>query len=279
MITNAIGERILLNDGNKIPQLGLGVWRANDGEETYQAVRWALEAGYRSIDTASLYANEASVGRGFHDSGLKREEVFITTKVWNPDQGYDKTLAAFEKSLKLLDLEYVDLYLAHYPVTGKYLDTWRALERLQSEKLVRSIGVSNFHIHHLETLLQHANVKPVVNQIELHPYLSQKALIKFHQEQDIRTEAWAPIAKGRVLGEPIVTALAEKYGKTPAQVVLRWELQQGIIIIPKSVHQNRIIENADIYDFALTEEEMKQIDTLECNGRIGTDPDQMVYDD
>ena len=277
VIAKSLTAPVTLNSGVKMPQFGLGVWRAVDGPETKNAVLWALEAGYRSIDTAALYDNEASVGEGLRESGVPRGDIFVTTKVWNPDQGYDSTLRAFDKSLKLLGLEYVDLYLAHYPVTGKYQDTWRALEKLLADGKTRAIGVSNFHTHHLDVLLGGCKVPPAVNQVELHPYLSQKKLLEYHRAHGIVTEAWAPIAKGRVLGEGIITALAEKYGKTPAQVVLRWELQQGIVIIPKSVHKERIVENAGIFDFSLTDGEMASIDTLERDGRIGTDPDKMDY--
>jgi diketogulonate reductase-like aldo/keto reductase len=278
MVAKNLTDKVTLNNGVKIPQFGLGVWRAANGPETKNAVIWALEAGYRSIDTASLYANEDSVGEGLRESGVPRKDVFITTKVWNPDQGYEKTLAAFDKSIKLLGLDYVDMYLAHYPVTGKYLDTWKALEKLLAGGLIKAIGVSNFHTHHLDDLLAHCSVPPAVNQIELHPYLSQKTLLEYHQKHNIVTEAWAPIAKGRVLSEEIILGIAKKYNKTPAQVVLRWELQLGIVIIPKSVHKERIIENAGIFDFSLTDEEIERIDTLERNGRIGTDPDKMNYD-
>lgn len=277
MIAKSLADKVKLNNGVGIPQVGLGVWRASDGPETRDAVRWALELGYRSIDTAALYANERSVGEGFRDSGLKRGEVFITTKVWNPDQGYEKTLAAFDKSLNELGMDFVDMYLAHYPVTDLYLETWRALEKLYQEGRVRAIGVSNFHPYHLDTLLANCTVKPVVNQIELHPYLTQKGNLLHNTARDVLVEAWAPLAKGRALGEKVITGIAEKYGKTPAQVVLRWELQQGIIIIPKSVHRERILENSLIFDFSLTSEEMLDIDGLDRNGRIGTDPEKMTY--
>lgn len=277
MIAKNLADKVILNNGVGIPQVGLGVWRASDGPETRDAVRWALELGYRSIDTASLYANERSVGEGFRDSGLKREDVFITTKVWNPDQGYENTLAAFDKSLGELGMDFVDMYLVHYPVTDLYLETWRALEKLYREGRIRAIGVSNFHPYHLDTLLASCAVKPVVNQIELHPYLTQKGSLLHNIARGVLVEAWAPIAKGRALGEPVIVRIAQKYGKTPAQVVLRWELQQGIIIIPKSVHRERILENSLIFDFELTPEEMLDIDGLERNGRIGTDPDKMTY--
>ena len=277
MTVKSLADRVRMNNGVEIPQVGLGVWRANEGAETRDAVRWALEIGYRSIDTASLYANERSVGEGFRDSGLKREDVFITTKVWNDQQGYEKTLAAFDNSLRELQLDYVDMYLLHFPVPGLYLDSWRALEKLYGEGRVKAIGVSNFHPYHLDNLLSHCTVKPMVNQIELHPYLTQKGNLQHNPARDILVEAWAPIAKGRVLGEPVITRLAEKYGKTPAQIVLRWELQLGIIIIPKSVHRERIEENSKIFDFELTPEEMLDIDGLDRNGRIGVDPDKVEY--
>lgn len=278
MTVNKIDDRVVLNNGVTIPQVGLGVWRAEDGAETRNAVLWALEAGYRAIDTASYYQNETSVGQAIRDSGLKREEVFVTTKLWNDEQGYEQALQAFERSRKRLGVDYVDLYLAHFPVTGKYLDTWRAMEKLLKDGYVRAIGVSNFHAHHLEPLLEQSEIVPVVNQIEFHPYLNQQKMLEYNTAHNIRTEAWAPIAKGRALKEKIITDLAEKYEKTPAQVVLRWELQKGLIIIPKSVHKERIIENAGIFDFSITEEESLRIDTLHCNGRIGTDPDDMVYE-
>ena len=263
---------ITLNNGVQMPQLGLGVWLAKNGQETYNEVRWALEAGYRSIDTAELYDNEESVGKAIRDSGLDRGEVFLTTKVWNTSFGYEKTLASFQKSLELLQTEYVDLYLLHYPVAGLYLDSWRALEELYQQKKVRAIGVSNFHLNHLVDLMEHAQVQPVVNQIELHPYLTQKEQIAFCGDHHIAVEAWSPIAQGTCLKEPVLLHIAQKYGKSTAQVVLRWELQQGIIIIPKSVHQNRIVENAQIFDFSLTDEEMTAIDGLNKNGRIGPEP-------
>jgi diketogulonate reductase-like aldo/keto reductase len=278
MTVKSLQGRIPLNNGQSIPQVGLGVWRAQNGEETKNAVLWALDAGYRSIDTASLYANEESVGDALKESGILREEVFVTTKVWNNEQGYEKTLAAFERSRKKLQLDYVDLYLSHFPVTGLYQETWRAMEKLVDEGLIRSIGVSNFHAHHVDALLSGCRINPVINQIERHPYLTQKNMLEYNAAHNILTECWAPIAKGKVLDETIITKLAKKYEKTPAQIVLRWHLEQGVIIIPKSVHKERILENADIFDFSLTEAEVHQIDTLERGGRIGKDPDEMVYE-
>jgi diketogulonate reductase-like aldo/keto reductase len=266
-----------MNDGCEIPQVGLGVWRAQNGEETMNAVLWALEVGYRSIDTASLYENEESVGAAIKESGLPRDEIFVTTKMWNDEQGYEEALKAFDRSLKRLKLDYVDLYLEHFPVAGKFADTWRALEKLQREGLTRSVGVSNFHAHHLDELLKTAEIKPVVNQIERHPYMTQKSMLKYNEEHDILTECWAPIAKGRALEEDIIASLSQKYGKTPAQIILRWHLQNNAVIIPKSTRKERIAENADIFDFELADCELAIIDTLERNGRIGKDPDEMEY--
>lgn len=277
MVAKNISDLISLNNGVQMPQIGLGVWRTLDGDEVRNAIKWAFEAGYRSIDTASLYENETGVGQAVRDSGISRQEIFVTTKVWNNQQGYDATLKAFESSLKRLNMDYVDLYLEHFPVTGQFKETWRAMEKLYDEKLIRAIGVSNFHPHHLDALLAVANVLPVVNQVELHPYLTQKGVLNYCNEKGIAVEAWAPIAKGRVLSEKIITDLAAKYQKTPAQIVLRWELQQGIIVIPKSTHQDRITENADVFDFFITDHEIRLIDSLERNGRIGTDPDLMQY--
>jgi diketogulonate reductase-like aldo/keto reductase len=278
MTVKSLQERITLNNGQSIPQVGLGVWRAQNGAETKNAVLWALEAGYRNIDTASLYENEESVGEALKESDIPRKEIFVTTKVWNNEQGYEKALAAFERSRKKLRLDYVDLYLSHFPVTGLYQETWQAMEKLADEGLIKSIGVSNFHAHHLDTLLSGCRINPVINQLERHPYLTQKNMLEYNNAHNILTECWAPIAKGKVLNETIIISLAKKYGKTPAQIVLRWHLEHGLIIIPKSVHKERILENVDIFDFSLSETEVCRIDTLECGGRIGKDPDEMVYE-
>ncbi|WP_458118607.1 aldo/keto reductase [Paenibacillus sp. Z6-24] len=268
---------VQLSNGVEMPWFGLGVYKVENGDEVVSSVKWAIEAGYRSIDTAALYQNEDGVGQAIRESGVPREELFVTTKVWNSDQGYDSTLQAFEQSLSKLGLEYVDLYLIHWPVKGKYKDTWRALEKLYEDGKVRAIGVSNFQIHHLEDLLADAKVRPVVNQVELHPLLSQVELRNYCKEQGIQIEAWAPLAQGRLLDNPVLQAIGEKYGKSIAQVLLRWDLQSGIVTIPKSIKQERIVQNADIFDFELSPEDMKQIDDLNQNQRFGADPDNFNF--
>lgn len=268
-----IQDRVILNNGQTMPRFGLGVYKVEEGKEVTDSVINALEAGYRLIDTAAFYKNEVGVGKAIKESGLPREEIFVTTKVWNTDQGYDQTLRAFEKSLKSLDLDYLDLYLIHWPVKEKYLDTWTAMEKLHKEGLIKSIGVSNFHIHHLKDLMENSFIKPAVNQVELHPRLSQIELRNFCKEHNIQVEAWSPIARGRILSEPTLNYLSNKYGKSPAQIILRWHLQNDIIVIPKSSKKERIIENAQIFDFELTLEDMQQIDNLNMNERFGQDPD------
>ncbi|MCM3735928.1 aldo/keto reductase [Bacillus cytotoxicus] len=264
-----------LHNGVKMPMLGLGVYKAKEGEEVKRAVQAALEIGYRSIDTAAIYENESGVGEAIREFGIAREELFITTKVWNDEQGYETTLKAFNTSLKKLQMDYVDLYLIHWPIHGKYVDTYRALEKLYEEGKVRAIGVSNFHIHHLEQLLANCHIKPMVNQVELHPMLAQFELRNFCQQEQIQMEAWSPLMRGgEVFEHPIIQEIAKKYGKTPAQVILRWDIQSGIVTIPKSVTPSRIAENFNIFDFSLTEEEVAQIDTLDCNKRSGTNPEK-----
>lgn len=260
-----------------MPYLGLGVYKAEEGEEVEQAVKIAIANGYRSIDTAAIYRNERGVGQAIAESGVNREELFITTKVWNDQQGYDSTLEAFEKSRERLGLEYVDLYLIHWAVEGKYKETWRALEKLYADGNVRAIGVSNFQIHHLEDVMATCSVKPMVNQVELHPRFTQKELLNFCRKHDIRIEAWSPLMRGKIFDHPTIVTLAETYNKTPAQIILRWNLQHEIITIPKSVTEHRIIENADLYDFSLTSEDMAAIDALNQNERIGPDPDNVNF--
>ena len=267
---------ITLNNGVKMPQLGFGVFKVPEGEEAYNAVKWALEAGYRGIDTAAVYKNEVSVGKAIKDSGIPREELFITTKVWNDDQGYDETLEAFEKSLERLKLDYVDLYLIHWPVKGKYKDTWKALEKIYADKKSRAIGVSNFHIHHLEDLLETAKIVPAVDQIELHPTLSQEKLSTWLKAHDIAVESWGPLGQGSDLKNPVIVEIGEKYNKSSAQVILKWHLQHGFIVIPKSSHKERIAENLNVFDFSLSDEDMEALDKLNTNDRQGTNPD--TYD-
>ena len=262
-----------LNNGVKMPWFGLGVYKVNDGDEVINAVKTAIETGYRSIDTAAFYQNEQGVGIAVKESGVPREELFITTKVWNDDQGYEQTLKAFEKSMKLLDLEYIDLYLVHWPVKGKFKETWKALEKLYRDGRVRAIGVCNFKEHHLQELLADAEIVPAVNQVELHPRLTQQPLREFCQKHNIQVEAWAPIMRGKLGDNPVLLKIAAKYGKTPAQVILRWDIQHGIVTIPKSARPERIKENADIFDFELTAEEMAEIDALNRDERTGPDPD------
>ena len=263
-----------LHNGVKMPWLGLGVWMAADGEEVQRAVRWAIEIGYRHIDTAAVYRNEVGVGQAIKDSGIARDELFVTTKVWNADQGYETTLAAFDESMKKLQLDYLDLYLIHWAVPGKYLETWRALEKLYRDGRVRAIGVANFMPEHLQDVMDHSEVKPMVDQVEFHPLLTQRPLLEFCRANQIQLEAWSPLFRGgEVLSGPAIVEIAKTHGKTPAQVILRWDLQQGVITIPKSVHKERIQENSEVFDFTLSAEEMDRIAALDANRRaIDYDP-------
>ncbi len=275
-ISDIHGSFQLLN-GIEMPYLGLGVFNLEEGTETIQAIHWAFEAGYRHIDTATLYYNEASVGNAVKTSGLRREDIFITTKVWNADQGYQGTLDAFRTSLDKLQMDYIDLYLIHWPVQEKFLETWEALEYLYEQKLTRAIGVSNFLPHHIEDILQQKGTCPMVNQIEFHPYLVQPELLNYCKSHHIQMEAWTPIMKGRVNEFLLLQEIGDKYGKSPVQVTLRWDLQKGVITIPKSVKRERIDSNADIFDFELTIEEIQQIDSLDCNERLGAHPDHFNF--
>ncbi len=265
---------IILNNGVEMPQLGFGVWQVPDAEaET--AVATALEAGYRSIDTAAIYGNEEGTGKAIAASGVAREELFVTTKLWNADQGYDSTLRAFDTSLEKLGLDYVDLYLIHWPLPSKdsYVDTYKAFEKIQADGRAKSIGVSNFLPEHLERLIAETSVVPAVNQIELHPHLQQRASREVHAEQGIATEAWSPLGQGKGLLEvPAIVAIAQKHGRTPAQVVLRWHIQLGNVVIPKSVTPSRIKENIDVFGFELDPEDMAAISALNEDRRLGPDP-------
>jgi diketogulonate reductase-like aldo/keto reductase len=266
-----------LADGVTIPQLGFGVFQVPP-RDTAEVTALALQAGYRHIDTAAAYRNEAGVGEAVRASGLDRGDVFITTKCWNDDQGYEEAKRALRTSLDQLELDHVDLYLIHWPVPAldRYVDTWRAFIELQQAGLTRAIGVSNFQPSHLARVVDETGVTPSINQIELHPYLQQTALRRVHEERGIVTEAWSPLAQGAVLGEPAVTAIAEEHGKTPAQVVIRWHVQLGNVVIPKSVTPERIAENFDVFDFHLSTREMEAIDRLDAGKRTGPDPDVFI---
>lgn len=265
-----------LNDGHSIPQLGLGVYKVADALAA-DTVRVALEAGYRHIDTAALYENERGVGQGLARAGLPREDVFVTTKVWNDSHGYDETLRAFDESLGKLGLDYVDLYLIHWPAPrqDRYVDTYRALETLRADGRARSIGVSNFHTHHLDRLLRETDVTPAVNQIELHPWLQQAELRRFDMAHGILTEAWSPLARGRAIGNPVLDAIGARHGKSAAQVVIRWHLELGNVVIPKSVTPARIRENLHVFDFALGADDLEAIAALDSGERTGKDPDTL----
>ncbi|REK56036.1 MAG: aldo/keto reductase [Thermobacillus sp.] len=276
MEIRSITDAAVLNNGVRMPWLGLGVFQVADGEEVRNAVRWAIEEGYRSIDTAAGYRNETGVGQAIRESGVPREELFITTKLANSDQGYESTLRAFEESRRKLGVDYIDLYLIHWPGRDKYKETWRAFEKLYTEGYIRAIGVSNFQIHHLESLKETSGIIPAVNQVEFHPLLTQKELLAYCKREGIQLEAWSPIMKGN-LDLPVLKELAAKYGKTPAQIVLRWDLQLGVVTIPKSVRRERIAENADIFDFELSEEDIRAIDALNKDHRFGPHPDEFLF--
>ncbi|WDM13236.1 aldo/keto reductase [Streptomyces lavenduligriseus] len=265
---------IILNNGVEMPQLGYGVWQVPD-DEAERAVATALQAGYRNIDTAAIYGNEEGTGKAIAASGVPREEIFVTTKVWNSDHGYDATLRAFDTSLAKLGLDYVDLYLIHWPLPSRdaYVDTYKAFEKLYADKRVRAIGVSNFLPEHLRRLTEETSVIPAVNQIELHPHLQQRESRAVHGELGIATEAWSPLGQGKGLLEvPAIVAIARKHDRTPAQVVLRWHLQLGNIVIPKSVTPSRIKENIAVFDFSLDDEDLAAISALNEDRRLGPDP-------
>lgn len=271
-----INSKAKLNNGVEIPYLGLGVYKAKPGEETQNAVTYALEVGYRHIDTASLYGNERDVGIAVRNSSIPREEIFVTTKLWNDDHGYEKTLKACDESLGKLDLGYIDLYLVHWPVEGIRNETWKAMEKLYEEKKCRAIGVSNYTIKHLEELLEICNVVPAINQVEFSPYLYQKELLDFCNSHDIRLEAYSPLTRGRKLDDQKLVEIAGKYEKTSAQILIRWALQHEVIVIPKSSHKERIIENADVFDFEISQEDMEKLDSFNENFRVCWDPTNVL---
>ncbi len=281
MVAKNLQDKTTLHNGVKMPWFGLGVFKVEEGPELVNAVKTAIKHGYRSVDTAAIYENEEGVGQGIREgikeAGISGEDLFVTSKVWNSDLGYESTIKAYEASLNRLGLEYLDLYLIHWPVEGKYKDAWRALEALYKEGRVKAIGVSNFQIHHLEDLMKDAEIKPMVNQVECHPRLTQKELQSFCQEHDIQLEAWSPLMQGQLLDNEVLQEIADKHHKSVAQIILRWDLQNGIVIIPKSTKEHRIVENANVFDFELTKEEMEIIDGLNQNVRVGPDPDNFDF--
>ena len=265
---------VSFNDGRSIPQLGLGVWQTPD-DVAIEAVSTALKTGYRHIDTAAVYKNEEGVGKGIVASGIDRGDIFLTTKVWNEDQGFDETLKAMDASLKRLGTDYVDLYLIHWPSAfrGKYIETWKALIRLREEGKAKSIGVSNFEGTYIDDLIRETGVTPAINQIQLHPHFQQQAMRDKHAGLGVVTESWSPLGQGNVLADPVIGEIAKRHGKSPAQVIIRWHLDLGLVVIPKSVTPSRIVENFDVFDFALSDEDKAAIAGLDAaDGRIGSDP-------
>ncbi|MCX6238760.1 MAG: aldo/keto reductase [Bacteroidia bacterium] len=268
---------VKLANGVEMPYFGLGVFKTNEGTEVENSVKWALESGYRHIDTAAIYQNERGVGNAVKASGIPRNELFITTKAWNENQRRGTIMEGFEESLELLQTEYVDLYLIHWPVKGKYTATWKVMEEIYLSGRAKAIGLSNFLQHHLEDIFKIAEIRPMVNQVECHPYLVQQPLIDFCQSRNIVYEAWRPIMQGMVNDIPLFIELSEKYKKMPVHIVLRWDLQKGIVTIPKSVHKDRIEHNANIFDFELSAEDIHRIDALDRNERFGSHPDTFDF--
>jgi diketogulonate reductase-like aldo/keto reductase len=265
-----------LNNDVQMPRIGFGVFQIPPGEKTYDAVLTALKLGYRGVDTAAVYGNEADVGRGIRDSGIDPSEIFVTTKVWTSDHGYDNALRAFQESKAKLGLDTIDLYLIHWPAKADFGETWRALETLYREKQVRAIGVSNFLIHHLETLLETAEITPAVNQVEFHPFNVQAELLGFCRKAKIQVQAWSPLVRGQFFDHPLIAEIAQRHGRSPAQVLIRWDLQHEVVTIPRSTREAHIRENSEVFDFELTVEEMSRLDALDEGKRIGPDPDTFV---
>ncbi|MCF7807044.1 MAG: aldo/keto reductase [Candidatus Marinimicrobia bacterium] len=274
---NKITDKTHLNNGVDMPWLGFGVFQIKDGQPVEQAVKTALGVGYRSIDTAAVYKNERGVGKAIRESGVSRDEIFLTTKLWNEDQRQHRVQAAFDESLKRLGVDYVDLYLVHWPVKDHYQNTWPEMEQIYNSGRAKAIGVSNFMVHHLDDILPGCDVVPATNQIEFHPHLVQPELLEHCEKYDIRVEAWSPLMKGEVVNISVIQGLAEKYGKTPAQITLRWDVQHGVVTIPKSELAERIAENAGIFDFELDQEDMGLLDRLDQGKRIGPDPDNFNF--
>jgi len=267
-----IQSTVKLNNDVRMPILGLGVYQSPPGRVTRNAVNFALRIGYRHVDTARIYGNEADVGEAVRESGVPREDLFVTTKLWNSDQGYDSTLRAFEDSLKRLGLDYLDLYLVHFPVPDVRKETWRAMETLLQKERCRAIGVSNFTIRHLEELIEESHVTPSVNQVEFHPFLYQKELLKYCQNRGIQVEAYSPLARGERLKHPRIISLATKYSKTPAQLMIRWGIEHGLVVIPKSTREERIRENSQVFDFDISDDDMRSLDSLNQDLRLNWDP-------
>lgn len=274
-MSNPIQSTTTLHNGVKMPWLGLGVFKVEDGEEVVQSIKKALEVGYRSIDTAAIYGNEEGVGKALAETNVPREELFITTKVWNADHGYEAALTAFDVSMEKLGLDYLDLYLIHWPLPskGKFTETWKALEKLYKDGRVRAIGVSNFKVHHLEAVIADCEVVPMVNQVEYHPRFNQRELHDFCKEHGIQLEAWSPLMQGQLLNDPTLMEIAKEYNKSTAQIIIRWDIQTGVVTIPKSVKPHRIAENADVFDFEISEENMDKINALNQDRRMFADPD------
>lgn len=257
-----LNSKANLNNGIQIPRLGLGVYQIPPGKKTTTVVQYALEIGYRHIDTAKIYGNESDVGNALKASDIKREDIFITTKVWNSDQGYDSTLRAFESSLKRLGLSYVDLYLIHWPVKGKIIETWKAMIQLLNNGKVRAIGVSNYSINELKETIQNSDIVPAINQVEFHPFLYQKDLLQFCKSNAIQVEAYSPLTRGKKLNHHGLVKMAERYDKSPAQILVRWSLQHNLVVIPKSSHEERILENSRVFDFHINQKDMEILDSL-----------------
>ncbi len=282
---NSLQDTYTLHNGVKIPCVGFGTWQIPDGDAAYTAVTQAIECGYRHIDTAAAYENEESVGRAVRECGVDRSELFVTTKLWNSDHGYDNTMRAFEASMRRLGLEYLDLYLIHWPVPVGHKhdykelnrDSWRAFEELYHAGRIKAIGVSNFLVHHLKDLFETCEIKPMVNQIELHPEYTQEELALFCKNNNIVVEAWSPLMQGRIFKLPLLRELSEKYGKSVSQVALRWYVQKGIIPLPKASSRDHVLQNGDIFGFALSDEDVAKIDGLGTTGRIGSDPDNINF--